>query len=210
MVELGKEVEINNSYFKDLISKRIIWKNTEMIVSRQGIPGYRANIVTYTLSWMLKNIPESIDLKKIWEKQEIDEDLTSKIYIISMNVRNYITNTQGNVTEYCKKEDLWRTVRKKKIDLTQDIESIKNANDSSPTKEIKEPKFEDYMEDFVNLALWKKIVVWMDGNGSIPLKDIDFSKNIIKAIEKNGAPTFPQMKVAFKILKYCREKGFDG
>ena len=67
MVELGKEVEINNSYFKDLISKRIIWKNTEMIVSRQGIPGYRANIVTYTLSWMLKNIPESIDLKKIWE-----------------------------------------------------------------------------------------------------------------------------------------------
>ena len=65
MVELGKEVEINNSYFKDLISKRIIWKNTELIVSRQGIPGYRANIVTYSLSWMLKNIPESIDLKKI-------------------------------------------------------------------------------------------------------------------------------------------------
>ena len=66
------------------------------------------------------------------------------------------------------------------------------------------------MEDFVNLALWKKIVIWMDGNESIPLKDIDFSKNIIKAIDKNGAPTFPQMQVAFKILKYCRENGFDG
>ena len=127
-----------------------------------------------------------------------------------MNVRNYITNTQGNVTEYCKKEDLWRTVRKKKIDLTQDVESIKNANESSPTEVIQEPKFEDYMEDFVNLALWKKIMVWMDGNESIPLKDINFSNNIIKAIEMNGAPTFPQMKVAFKILKYCREKGFDG
>ena len=50
----------------------------------------------------------------------------------------------------------------------------------------------------------------MDENESIPMKDIDFSKNIIKAIEKNGAPTFPQMKVAFKILKYCREKGFEG
>ncbi len=206
MVELDKEIEINNSYYKDLIAKRIIWKNSELIVSRQGISGYRANIVTYTLSWILKNIPEFIDLKKIWDNQAIDEDLALKIDIISMNVRNFITNTQGNVTEYCKKEELWRIVRKKKIDLNQDVASIKTEDRSNTSKEIKEPTF----DDLINLELWKKLVTWMDSNKKIPLKDIEFSKNIIKAIEKNGAPSMPQMKVATKILKLCRENNFDG
>jgi len=40
-------------------------------------------------------------------------------------------------------------------------------------------------------------------------KDKEFSKNIIKAINRNGAPSFPQMKVASKILFSARQKGFN-
>ena len=59
------------------------------------------------------------------------------------------------------------------------------------------------------LELWGDLVSWIDKTGKLSIKDRDFSKNIIKAIKKNGAPSFPQMKIASKILYSAREKGFS-
>ena len=43
----------------------------------------------------------------------------------------------------------------------------------------------------------------------LPYQDLEFAKGIVKAIEKNGAPSFPQIKVANKILNNARAKGFS-
>jgi len=168
------------------------------------MPGYRANIVTYSLSWILKNHPEKMDLSIIWEKQSIDDSLRTIIDIVTRHVRNVIIATTGNVTEWCKKEELWTKISKMKIDLDAPIEDIVQQQ-AETTLKPKEINF----EDFTDLELWGDLVSWIDKTGKLSIKDRDFSKNIIKAIKKNGAPSFPQMKIASKILYSAREKGFS-
>ena len=197
-------IEVDSKYFQDLISKFIIWKATERVINAQKMPGYRANIVTYSLSWILRNHPKKIDLTKIWKKQSTDESLESVIDIVTHHVRNVITATTGNVTEWCKKEELWTKISKMKIDLDVPVEDIvqQQAETSAKPKEIN-------FEDFTDLELWTALVSWIDETGKLSMRDKDFSKNIIKAIKKNGAPSFPQMKVSNKILTSAREKGFS-
>ncbi len=92
-----------------------------------------------------------------------------------------------------------------KIDLDTPInkEVFKQQNDISvKPKEIN-------FEDFTDLELWTVLVSWIDETGKLSVRDKVFSKNIIKAIKKNGAPSFPQMKVANKILSSARKKGFS-
>jgi len=203
-IEENNEIEVDSQYFKNLVSKFIIWKATERVINAQKMPGYRANIVTYSLSWILKNHPEKMDLSIIWEKQSIDDSLRTIIDIVTRHVRNVIIATTGNVTEWCKKEELWTKISKMKIDLDAPIEDIVQQQ-AETTLKPKEINF----EDFTDLELWTVLVSWIDETGKLSVRDKDFSKNIIKAIKKNGAPSFPQMKVASKILSSARQKGFS-
>ena len=169
------------------------------------MPGYRANIVTYSLSWILRNHPEKIDLGKIWKKQSTDESLELVIDIVTHHVRNVITATTGNVTEWCKKEELWTKIKKMKINLDAPIDKkvFQQQNDIPP-----KPK-EVNFDDFIDLDLWTALVSWIEKEKKLPDRDLEFSKNIVKAIKEKGAPSFPQMKVASKILSSSREKGFS-
>lgn len=203
-IEEKNPIEVDSQYFKDLVSKFIIWKSTEKVINAQKMPGYRANIVTYSLSWILKNHPDKIDLSTIWKKQSIDESLETIIDIVTRHVRNVITATTGNVTEWCKKEELWTKIRKMKIDLNAPVEDIEQQT----VEALAKPKDINF-EDFTDLELWNNLVSWIDEGRKLSIKDREFSKNIIKAIKKNGAPSFPQMKVASKILSSARGKGFS-
>ena len=91
-----------------------------------------------------------------------------------------------------------------KIDLEAPVEDIVQQSVETPAK----PK-EINFEDFTDLELWNNLVSWIDESRKLSVKDRDFSNNIIKAIKKNGAPSFPQMKVASKILASARQKGFS-
>ena len=74
---------VTNEYFMDLVAKLIVWNETERIVSSQNIPGYRANIVTYTIAWLLVLTGHRINLGEIWKKQAISDALY-KQYVESL------------------------------------------------------------------------------------------------------------------------------
>jgi hypothetical protein len=200
--ELEKQIEINNLYFKNLISKFIIWKATEKIISQQKMPGYRANIVTYSLSWVIKNKPDLINLDNIWNTQGIGDGLEKVIDNVTRNVRNIVTATQGNVTEYCKKEDLWIKVRSQQFDLTTLPEN------KSFEKKITKSKVS--FDDLIDIKKWEELVAWVKDSRKLSDRDLEFSEGIVRAIQKNGAPSMPQMKVSSKILQDARNKGFKG
>jgi len=204
-IEEKNPIEVDSQYFQNLISKYIIWKSTEKVINAQKMPGYRANIVTYSLSWILRNHPEKIDLDKIWKKQSTDESLEIVIDIVTHHVRNIITATTGNVTEWCKKEELWTKIKKMKINLDAPIDKKEFQQQTNIPAQPKEVNFDDY----IDLDLWIALVSWIEKEKKLPDRDLDFSKNIVKAIKGKGAPSIPQMKVASKILSSAREKGFS-
>lgn len=115
--------EINEQFFRDIVSKAILFKETEKIVSRQDwymeIKAYRANIVAYTvaiLNWYAKKNKKLLDLKSIWNRQSISSHLINQIKItakeVYYNLLNYENRTTLNVTEWAKKEHCWAFAKK--------------------------------------------------------------------------------------------------
>ncbi|MBD2465604.1 AIPR family protein [Oscillatoria sp. FACHB-1407] len=112
-------VEIDENYFKRLIAKAILFRGTEKIVQKEEFGGYRANIVTYTLSYLSYRAEQDVDLYLIWRQQSIPEALEQSIVMISRRVHHAITNPPDgrNVTEWCKKEACWKSIKTISIEL---------------------------------------------------------------------------------------------
>jgi AIPR protein len=105
--------EPDEKYFTNLIAKAILFKEAEKIVQNEQFGGYRANIVTYTLAYLSDTSQERIDLDAIWKQQSITPELERSIRLVSRRVHQIITNPPDgrNVTEWCKKEACWHSVR---------------------------------------------------------------------------------------------------
>jgi len=209
-IAAGKDIDVNIDYFKNLVAKRIIWKSTERVFNKQKVPGYRANIVTYSLAWMLKHDNGMFDLKKIWQQQSIQEEQEHYLDILTRNIRNKILATAtGNVTEWCKANKqgdsgCWEKIKKMKINFDVDVEDIVQQDGKTSVK----PK-EINFDDFMDFDIWESLVIWIVDEGKLPNKSLSFSRGIVKAIKKNGAPTIPQMKYGADILKKARNLGFN-
>jgi AIPR protein len=107
-----KLFEPDETYFKRLIAKAILFKKAEKIIHNEQFGGYRANIVTYTLSFLSCKNQGEIDLDTIWKQQEITPSIQEQIQQTSKDIHQIITNPPDgkNVTEWCKKESCWQKV----------------------------------------------------------------------------------------------------
>lgn len=125
------DMEFNEEYFKEVVAKTIMFKSTERLVSGQPWyqNGYRANIVTYTiskLSTMIEIHGEGmmLDMRSIWTKQSISDALETQLKIIAKEVFDVITNPDArfqNVTEWCKKEFCWERVQAITIPISEQL-----------------------------------------------------------------------------------------
>lgn len=124
-VRLSKRgyIEVDETYFKRLVAKAILFRSAEKIVQAQQFGGYRANIVTYTLAYLSHKTVQCIDLDAIWKQQSISSAIGDAIALVSQQVHQSITNPpEGrNVTEWCKKEDCWKTIQALDIQLPADF-----------------------------------------------------------------------------------------
>lgn len=105
----------NELYFKRVVAKAIFFRSMDRLVMQQcWYAGYKANIVTYTLaklSHMAVCARKHIDYMSIWKKQAISKAMESQLKQLAKSVNDAITNTDLNVTQYCKQELCWQRVR---------------------------------------------------------------------------------------------------
>lgn len=135
---IGKEWEkaescFNEEFFRRLVAKAIMFRQTEKIVSRQSWyqGGYRANIVTFTIAKLAQMVESSanrrtINFRAIWNNQGLSSAMERQIEIIAAEIFQIITNPETgfqNVTEWCKKELCWKRVCDREIKLTTELRS---------------------------------------------------------------------------------------
>ncbi|WP_262299012.1 AIPR family protein [Microvirga sesbaniae] len=103
----------DDTFFKELIAKAILFNETTRIVRKEEFEGYRANIVAYTVSMLAFQSGEMLDLLHVWQQQRISTGLENLIRSWSHQVAAAIVESSGtrNVTEWCKKADCWKAVR---------------------------------------------------------------------------------------------------
>jgi hypothetical protein len=109
----------DDGWYRELIAKAILFRQTERIVRQEKFSAYKANIVTYLVAYLRHRSGSGLSLRRIWDNQEISSELESLLRSWSHSISNAITATAAgrNVTEWCKKEVCWQAIRELDLSL---------------------------------------------------------------------------------------------
>jgi hypothetical protein len=213
-----KQDDYNEGYFKHLIAKAIIFKKVEKLISNldwyKADPGYRANIVAYSISWLAHYIKQKgmqLDFDKIWVKQDLSIGLNNIFSIISESIKNRLIDTPpgiSNVTEWAKRPGCWEVMQRLEIQipdtLNYDLITVTTMKDNKKdAKKVKKIDNDieaqtkvfnlggDYWKDIAIKAIksdgiTQKELGWLEIAVQIPLKSPNAfqAKGLLKVIEK--------------------------
>ncbi len=217
---------IHDDYFKETVALAILFKCCEAIVSDQPWygQGYRAQIVTYTLALFSHLIKEqfidySLDTKKIWDIQSVPIDIQKQLIEIAYYVNNSINDVNRetiNVTQWCKREKCWDTVKRdclihldKKIMLACIMSKDKKDREKIAEKDA---KLTNSVTDEISVfnkkvELWNRLLVFSQNRG-IATSDQLIALKVASSIP-NRLPNAYQCKILIKLLDKALQEGFQ-
>ncbi len=206
----------NESYYKALIAKAILYKNIRKIVRNQNLLGFWANVADYTFAYLSYKTAQRIDLEKIWQTQGISTSLTKAIKMICVRVSDYIRDSANgsNVTQWCKKEACWKSVIKN-IDLELNIESdlIGRGTGGRPVGP-KDPIPGNPTDPQIAICMklsgqqWWDIAKWGKDTNALESWQRSIAGGIARRISNNAEPSIKQAIQGINILQTAVRKGF--
>lgn len=215
----------NELYFQQTVSLNIMFKFIDKIVPKQSWydKGYKANIVTYSMSLVHylieKQYPDKVlNLKQIWDMQKLSEELQRQLIEIAKIVFEHITDNAraiSNVTEWCKKEQCWINLKSKKIGLNDEIINClidKNQEKSEIQEGKKEQRFFNGIEaqkEVIDMGQdhWEKLLLWGKSKKLLSEIDISFVMSATK-INYGRIPSEKQCQRILNIQAKMKEEGF--
>lgn len=210
----------SEQYYKDMVAKAIMFKRTEKLVSNQKFGGYRANIVTYTLSYLSYLTNQRIDLNHIWKTQALSSALEEEIVELSKLVQKEITNPPGgaNVSEWCKKEACWESIINNNYHLSDAVLS-ELVNEEPERKSVKIKRgFETVTQEdaiMIDKALaisprvWFGLADWAKDNNRFEPWQRSILVSIGITISRNRRPSKTQAYNALNIFNQAITQGFE-
>jgi len=146
-------------YFELLVAKAILFKRTDSIIKKLDFGPYKGNYVTYTVALLSKLTGKRIDLKKIWNEQEISPALESFIGRLASDVRLRIAEAPAgsrNISEWCKKKQCWDAVQRIDLpvpeSLKRELISEEAAKQRDEWKETT-PELKNFLEEIPALDM---------------------------------------------------------
>lgn len=217
----------NEQYYKETVAIAILFKSIDKMVPKQPWyeKGYKANIVVYSLSLLHYLIRTqynnaSLNLKNIWEKQRIPDIVNDEMVRITEFVFRHITDDNRpitNVTEWCKKEQCWISLKAKPFALDDRI--VKELLDKEQVKKNKlSGKKEQIMVSGIQVQAavvskgqpyWEEALRW--GKEKNLLNDVEIS--FLNSATKMNVGRIPSEKQCQRIVNIetkLLDEGFPG
>jgi len=166
------EFAITEQYFKDAVSRVILFRAVEKLVSKADWydGGFRAQTVAYTISYLSHVIGKSglfLNFELIWNSQELPNSLIKILEDISERIYHEITNPpvgHANVAQWCKKQICWEKVKTLKIPVAIDkgllMDKVEQQYSKREERKEKELLSGIEIQTFVvklELEIWKKL-----------------------------------------------------
>ena len=124
----------NELYYKELIGKKILFEHIGNIISAQEWyqerRAYRPQLIAYTFSKLVaeaKANKREINYKMFWDMQSIPDCLDADIAKIAKIVFDTVYDDNrptANIETYCKREECWKAVQKKKYELSDECRKV--------------------------------------------------------------------------------------
>ncbi len=146
----------NEHYFKRLVAKAMVFKYLDGVIMKQDwYGGYKANIVTYTISKLIYEIEalnKVLDYGWIWQNQKLTESLEVQLLGLAKVINDLIKDTpheSTNVTQWCKQPKCWDKVRESSYSFMEGFEA-ELIDASVEQEQVSEAVKEQKIEDSVN------------------------------------------------------------
>ena len=218
--------DFNEKYYRDTVAIAIMFKYIDKMVLSQDWyeKGYKANIVTYTLSLFhfLINKQYSgceINLRYIWEKQAVPDQIKNAFIKLSKIVFDHITSSKreiDNVTEWTKKKACWDQLIDNDISLSEDVKDYVLSKD-----EIKSEKASGRREQAILGGIevqtevvkkgsdyWERAIIWGKTKKMLNEVEISFLSSATK-IKYGRIPTEKQCQRIVNIEAKLLDEGFE-
>jgi len=218
--------QYNAYYFKSVVSLAILYRRTDEIVKQtdwyKEKKSYKANVVAYTIAVIFHYIKTSkkeyeLDFTRIWNAQDIYDELADQILVLTKEVYDYITGPRDteNVTEWCKKEQCWvraqsqlwtindtfisSLVKRQEIDtvIKDEKETRKIANEVDALKEII-ARGSDY---------WQQMLDWGNARKLLSEKEESILRMTINMNITGRIPSDKQAKVVLNARSKLIDNG---
>lgn len=216
---------ITESYFKDAISRVILFRGTERLVTKSAWydGGYRAQTVAYTISYLAYLVSQTgrfLNFNLIWEGQSLPTSLKNILEEIAENVYSQITQPAAgyaNVTQWTKNANCW--VRIKELNLDIEIDDDLLVDKDEKKYEQKESKQMKRMDTSINKQIfvvqvqdvvWKKVNDYYNSNRSnLRLNDTQTDILQKKANKKIPVPSEGQSAILYDLYMNAYSEGLD-
>jgi hypothetical protein len=210
-------------YYKELIAQAILFKRTQRIVRQLKIPAYGANVITYTISYLAYRCAGRLELRRIWEKQELLNGVEEAIRSWAPKIYEEIASGASgrNVTEWAKKEECWRKIRSLVLPvpsaLTQELASFQpSTNAETARRDALRLPGEADSENIARVMLvpaevWFKISDWGRQSGKLKAWQAGIA-HTLSGYASDGwekRPSVKQANQAAKILEIASEEFKD-
>lgn len=214
---------ITESYFKDSVSRIILFKSLERIVTKSPWydGGFRAQTVAYSISYLSYIIEKSnkfLDFNKIWINQSLPDSLIEPLKIISEAVYNKITNPPSgyaNIAQWVKQKRCWEEVKNMKLHIKLDSKILVDSESEKYNKkeQRKNKKIDDaiYIQTIVCETkddIWNKLYFYYKKN--LKLYKISSMKLDILRKKASGVlkvPSEKQSKILYDLYVRAEEDG---
>lgn len=221
----NNETLFNVRYFQTTASLILMFQLLERQIPQQPWygGGYRANIIYYTIAQFRRLIQQQfpgkrLDLMLIWNKQEVPQVIGSSLIKLAESVFFKITDPNRkiiNVTQWCKREECWDSVKHVNIKLTDELDIYLVRDDYDNTEE-RHAKKEQKMTNDINAQMkivaysvdfWKKVSEFAVKNHLV--SPMDIAALTVACQMPAKLPNTYQSKRLLMLLKKVEKEGFN-
>lgn len=216
----GRSNAPDESYFKGLVAKGILFKECDRAVSRKNFGGYKANTVTYTIAWFSHITEQRLNLEAIWNDQKLTDATVNYLESLSELVWQHISNPPSNmknISEWCKKEICWKQLLEKdhpELNLVSELISLER---STPREYNNFTIVSGYTEDQIREIervksipsdVWYSIASWSKKTNNLMGWQRKLSFSLGEMLKRGREPTPKQAHQGLLIFNDASEHGF--
>ena len=218
--------QFNAYYYKRMVAIAILYRRTDEIIKQtqwyKEKRSYKANVIAYTLSLIFHYIRTyrkgfELDFNRIWNTQDIYEELEDQISVLIGEVYRYITGPRDteNVTEWCKKEACWLKA-KSQVWTFNDPFSYSLVSAEDVTREVKEEKATRKIANEVDMlkeifargsSYWEKVLRWGKERKLLNEKEESILQMVVNMNITGRVPTDRQAKVVMQAREKLIKEG---
>ena len=204
----------DDSEYKDIIARAILFRSTEKIFTKLGLVGYRANVVAYSIAYLAHATESRLDFERIWQVQGLPPVVAAALEQIVPQVYKTITEppSRGNVGEWAKREACWDAVRDLTLrlaDLSGVLVALGQHAPRGATRRL-DPEEEAQIAEVASVSAegWFAISNWAKETSHLQPWQRALAFSLGKLAKQHRQPSPKQAAQGEKILAEVRRLGF--